>query len=414
MKIGFFTDVYTPQIDGVVKAIQLYKKTLEYQGHEVFVFAPKEIKNDMFSKWHASSEEKNVFRFQALDSVFVPGYPFTLPLSFRATRRLPKLSLDIVHCHTPFTLGMLGNIVALFENVPQIFTYHTFYSEYAKHYLAARKLKISASKIAKKLEVFYCDRADLVIAPSTKLKKFLEEIGVKSEISVLPTGIDFDEFRKKRNFDFRKRYKIPKNKKVLLFVGRLGTEKNVGFLIEMMSKLIQKEKDVHLVIIGDGKDRQNLERKTKKANLQKYVLFTGFLPHDETISAFLASNIFVFASKTDTQGLVLFEAAAAGKPIVMINDPGLSKIVENNRNGFITSESTDQFSNCIVKLLQNKSLYDKMAKNSQIISKNFTIEEQTKKLVNLYQKQIISHRGASWRNKFWKSIRHKIKTPFLF
>lgn len=409
MKIGFFTDAYTPQIDGVVKAIKLYKKSLESLSHEVFVFAPKKIKSEINFKFDDRVYgEKNVFRFHAINSVFVPGYPLTLPISLSATKALPKLKLDIVHCHTPLTLGMLGDIVALLYDVPQIFTYHTYYSEYAKYYFPS-KFKNSAPKIIRKLEAFYCNRADCVIVPSAKLKRILKEMNVKTKIEILPTGIDLTEFKQyKPKEEFIKKYNLF-NKKILLFVGRLGTEKNVDFLIEMLPHILTKRKDVVLLIVGDGKDKENLKKKVIKLNLERNVIFTGFLPRKETLQAFFASNIFVFASQTDTQGLVLLEAAAAGLPIVMISDPGLTSAVVDSKNGFCVKKDINQFATSCLQLLQDKNLYDIFASNSKKISKSLSQENQTKKLLEIYQKEISEHKSSLWRRKLFESLNHKMK-----
>lgn len=413
MNIGFFTDAYTPLMDGVVRSVQLYKKALERKGHNVFVFAPAEIKSDSFAKTNYVDHERNVFRFKAMNSVLVPNYPIAIPISFKATRKISKLKLDIVHCHSPVTLGMLGDIVAMLENIPHLFTYHTFYSEYARYYQPVEKLKKISSKVVQKFEVFYCNRANCVIAPSEKLKRILRDYGVESNIVVLPTGIDLEEFKNRENQlnDFREKYKIDKDKKILLYVGRVVTEKNLEFLIKVISWIIKQRKDVVLAIIGDGKNRKNLERMVAKLNLDDFVLFTGFLPRDETLDAFFASDIFVFSSKTDTQGLVLYEAALAGKPIVMIKDEGLGDIVIDGFNGFTTKEDVSAFSKKVLLLLKNSYLYDKMAENSEKNVQKYSIDNQAEKLLKLYQEVIREHKSSSWRIKFWTELNKEVKVP---
>ena len=412
MKIGFFTDVYTPQIDGVVKAINLYKEALENLGHEVFIFAPKSIKKRSFFDF-ILKKEKNIFRFYAIDSLFIPGYPLALPVSYKSTRVIPKLKLDIVHCHTPLSLGMLGDMVALLSNVPQVFTYHTYYSEYAKHYFNLGKLKEPTSKVIRKLESFYCNRADLVLAPSNKLKDVLEnKMKIQTDIEVLPTGIKLEEFEKVSEKSFRNKYKISPDKKILLYVGRLGSEKNVEFLIKMLPEVLKKKKNVLLVIAGDGKNKKNLEKLTSELHLEDKVLFLGFLSRKETIKAFKASNIFVFSSLTDTQGLVLSEAAAASKPIVLLRDPGLTPLARENENAFLSSENEYEFAGYVLKLLQDDILYDKMARNSLKIAKKFSIELQTSRLVEYYEELIKNHKSASWRANMWGKMNKKIDVPF--
>jgi glycosyltransferase involved in cell wall biosynthesis len=410
MNIGFFTDVYTPLIDGVVRSIILYRREIEKRGHKVYVFAPTKINSEGGLKFKGKPEDdERTFRFKAVDSVLVPGYPLSIPVSFKATKKIPKLKLDIVHCHTPVTLGMLGDIVALLSNIPKVYTYHTYYPEYAEHYIKLGRFK--TREAVRKFDVFYCNRSDKVIVPSPKLEKVLLDLGVKSRISVLPTGIDLGEFAEASGRRFRKEFKINKDKKILLFVGRLGTEKNVGFLVEVMNKLKDIDRKVILLIIGDGKDRENLEKKVKELDLGDRVIFTGFLLRKKTIDAFAASNIFVFASKTDTQGLVLLEAASVGKPIVMVKDPGLGKIVLDGENGFAVSEDVDIFAEKVLKLLSDKSLYDRMSNKSREMAESLSIANQTEKLLSLYTKIVKEHQDTSLRMRFWSNLSKEIRIP---
>lgn len=407
MNIGFFTDCYTPQVDGVVRSILLFKKSLEALGHRVFVFAPKKVKSEVEFAQNSAADEKNVFRFQAINSVFIPGYPVAFPLSLKTSYKISKLNLDIVHSHTPIMIGMLGNIVALSENIPNVFTYHTYYSEYAKHYWPIETFKNATSKMVEKFELFYCHRVNRVITPSLKLKEVLEKSGVKNEISVLPTGIDLNEFKSGNGHRFRKKWRIEKTKKILLYVGRLGEEKNLEFLLEVVKQI--NDKEIILVIVGDGKNRPDLEKKAVAFGIKGNVLFCGFLERGQTIDAFLASDIFVFASRTDTQGLVLGEAAAAGKPVVMLRDKGLTNVVRNGFNGFEVEENARAFGEKILRLLKDDILCAKMSKNSKNIVFDFSIDKQAKKLEKLYLQIMADYEASSWRRRMWRELNKEYK-----
>jgi len=414
MNIGFFTDVYTPLVDGVVKSIILYKNALEDMGHRVYVFAPQKVKNKSLIKYNWDiADDDRTFRFKAIDSMFVPGYPLSIPISFKVSQKIPQLRLDVVHCHTPVTMGMLGDIVALLQNIPKIYTYHTFFPEYVGHYVKLGKLK--TKEAVKMFDIFYCNRSDRVIVPSQKLEKILMKWGVQSPIDILPTGIDPGEFKSAQPEDFRKKIKAGVDEKILLFVGRLGSEKNVSFLIDVIKKILDsKSNNVRLVIVGDGKNRKELEKKSIKLNLKNRITFTGFLSRSDTINAFAGSDIFVFASKTDTQGLVLLEAAYMGKPIVMIEDIGLGDVVINEKNGFLVSESVNMFADKTNLLLNNKKLYDIMSLNSRKIADNYVINRQVVKLLEVYESVIKDYRNASVRIKFWQSLQKEIKIPEKF
>ena len=410
MNIGFFTDGYTPLVDGVVRSILLYRRELEKRGHQVYVFAPKKIKSHSdFVNRVKIKDDKRVFRFRAVDSVVIPGYPLAVPISFKATKKIPALDLDIVHCQTPATMGLLGDMVSLLENIPKVYTYHTYYPEYAGNYIFSGKFKTKAA--VKKYDIFYCNRSDRVIVPSPKLQNILTDWGIKSPISILPTGIDLSEFSSADGQRFRKSQKIDPQQKILLFVGRLGKEKSIDFLIEVVAKLQAQKENTVLVIIGDGKERKDLEKKAKELNLKDKVIFTGFLSRQDTLDAFAASHTFVFSSRTDTQGLVLAEAAALGKPIIMVEDEGLGNIVVDGVNGFIVAKDVDIFAAKVKKLLHDKNLYAIMSAKSREKACNLSIENQTDKLEQIYQETLADHRDFSWRIKFWSGLQKEVKVP---
>lgn len=409
MNIGFFTDCYLPQVDGVVQSILLFRRALLRRGHRVFIFAPKEIRGEIeFSRKSNSFDEKNVFRFYAINSFFIPGYPIAFPVSLETSYKIPKLNLDIIHSHSPIMIGMFGNLVALSEDIPIISTYHTYYSEYAKHYWPIKKFKSVTSKMVQRFEIFYYNRVDHVITPSEKLKKILQESGVENEITVLPTGTDLQEFKTGDGKRFRKKWGISDSKKILLFVGRLNTEKNVDFLIGVVNYL-KKYPEIILVFVGDGRSRGRIEKKVEDLNLRDKVLFCRFLPREETIDAFFACDIFVFSSKTDTQGLVLNEAVAAGKPVVMVEDEGLTEIVVDDKNGFEVEEKVPVFAEKILKLLCQPDLYTKMVKNSKKIACDFSIARQVEKLEKLYQKVMAEYDSTSWRRKMRRKLNKEYK-----
>ncbi|MEW6407304.1 MAG: glycosyltransferase family 4 protein [Patescibacteria group bacterium] len=409
MNIGFFTDCYLPQIDGVVRSILLFRKSLESAGHQVFVFAPKEIKSEIkFLQKATTEEEKNVFRFSAINSFFIPGYPVAFPISLKTSYKIPKLNLDIIHSHSPIMIGMFGNLVALSENIPIISTYHTYYSEYAKHYWPIKKFKFATSKMVKNFEIFYYNRVDQVITPSEKLKKILQESGIENEITVLPTGIDLQEFKTGDGKRFRKKWGIGDDKKILLYVGRLNTEKNVDFLIEVANYL-KNFPEIIFVFVGDGKSRARIEKKVGNLNLRDKVLFCEFLSRSETVDAFFACDVFVFSSKTDTQGLVLGEAVAAGKPVVMVKDEGLNEMVVDGKNGFEVEEKVPVFAEKVLKLLRQPDLYAEMAENSKEIATKFSCEKQTEKLEKLYKRVMTEYEATSWRRKMWKELNKEYK-----
>ena len=387
MRIGFFTDTYTPQVNGVVSSINIFKKALEKRGHEVFIFAPA------VSGYKEREEEKSkIFRFKSFKFVFHPEYRVAiLPPFPRAFKRILDLKLDIVHAHTPFSMGVLALIVAKIQNLPLVYTDHSLYPELAKSFVLNEE--VITPKIAKKITAFYCNRCQAVITLSPKMEYLLKQWRVKRKIITLPHGIDLDNFNSVSHNDFRQRYKIPVNAKVLIYVGRLSNDKNVKFLIRATKIISQKIKDVHLVLVGDGPHRDEILSLVDKLDLKSRTTWTGYLERPDVIKGYLASDLFVFASRIETQGFVILEAAAAGLPIVALQDKvfrdlAFKNILIDSVNGYLTPENLEMFTQKIIQILIDPQRYKKMSKNSREIARRFTISEQTQKLLTLYQSLI--------------------------
>lgn len=414
MKIGYFSDTYHPQINGVVMSIDLFREELIKHNHQVYVFAPA-FKSDLRDRtkitpviWgdpYAITEE-DVFRFRSMSSIFVKEYPLAIPLSLRTTVQISKLDLDIAHSHDPFTLGVFADLVSYSKNIPLVHTYHTLYPDYL-HYVFKREYKVT-KKISQRLSATYCNRTDHVIAPSDKLKHLLQDFGVTTPITTIPTGIKLKRFEHLKSGFLQKKYHIPLKTKKMLFIGRLGKEKNVEFLLQVARIISSKQRDVYLIVIGDGPNRKALEELAHNLDISDHVKFTGYLSHDEVIQTLADVDVFVFSSLTDTQGVVLFEAAAASLPIVMVRDEGLSDIVVDNHNGFITSEDYGEFASRVELLFSNAQLSEKMGKRSQNIVQHFSIENQTRILQDLYERVIEGHTSANWRAKYWRELRKEL------
>lgn len=413
MRIGFFTDTYLPQLDGVVVSIRAFREELIRQGHEVYVFAidtRSKAKEGGMEVNYSQLEvtEDNVYRFKSMRPLFVPGYPLALPISAALFRKIPRLKLDVVHCHTPLMLGMLGDMVALVKKVPLVYTYHTYYPEYVKHYVPVGQR--FTPKMVQKYDVFYCNRANRVIAPSEKLKKVLLSYGVESDISILPTGVDLAKFAAAVGNDFRAKYGVGAKERMLVSVARMNTEKNIPFLLKSMAELkIRRGEDCpKLFLIGGGKGKDDFEAMAADLGVADQVVFTGPVEQTEVLSALKASTMMVFSSKTDTQGLVLLEAAASGRPVVMIRDDGLGRVVRNGENGLVVSESILEFVAAVEQLLNDEALCARMGAKSEEIAAELSIDQQTKKLVQIYEEVIAEKSSLSWRRRLRERFNQEV------
>lgn len=376
MRIGFFTDTFLPKNYGTELSIENFRQHLEKLGHEVFVFCP--------SYDNAKSTEK-IWRLPSFKIRSKPIEERSIFWSKKVVQKILSLKLDICHAHTPFTAGWLAKIIAKKTNVPLVYSSHMLYPEYAKYWLIKNN-KILPALMRWYLK-FYGNKCQALIAPSLKMKKLLESYGVKKPIFVLPTGLDLEKVAQaeKPAPDLKSQFSIPKQNKILLYVGRITEEKNVRFLLNAFNEMAKKRKDISLVFAGDGPLRNELEAIAKKWGIASQVVFTGRLPWSEILKIYQISDLFLFASLTDTQGLIIAEAAYFGLPIVALKDDCYAGMLINNENGYtVYPYETSLFVDKILEILNNDILAQKFSQNGRQIALNFSADNQTKKLVEIY------------------------------
>jgi glycosyltransferase involved in cell wall biosynthesis len=410
MKIGFFTDRYYPQVDGVAVSVDIFAKELIKLGHEVTVFAPKAAK-----KKSGEEDPSYVVRFKSFPSIWYEDHRDTMPFNPATIKKVKQKDLDIIHIHTPAQVGMLGLRVAKEDNIPTVVTHHTDIDQYAKiykkimlgilvgillgpalikskeHYrniLPNLKPNKSFKKWNRKLIVesvgLFYQNCDAVIVPSVKMEKSLTDYGKFNNIKVLPTGIGLDEAKAETDFDPRTKFKIKPDAPLLLFVGRLGKEKNIQLIIKSMPKILAQNPEARLLIVGDGPYAEELQTIVKNLRLTKNVIFAGMLDRPKTFACFRAADIFCFASMTDTQGLVLNEAAIESKPIVFL-DHEISPLAQDGKTGIQAKNTTSSFANACLKLINDKKLAAKYGLAANKLALDISIEKQSKKLIELYK-----------------------------
>lgn len=372
MRIGFFTDTYTPQINGVVTSICLFKQALEQRGHEVFVFAPGPSRDD---------DDHDVVRFRSVPFVFQPEMRLAAPVSVEALRILDDLNLDIVHSHDPFSIGLFGLTVARRHRIPYVHTYHTLYPEYV-HYVWETRL---TKKLAERLSRDFCQRCTSIIAPSTKVEKYLRDWGVKAPIDIIATGVDISKYAAidtARIAALRESAGVQPSERVLLFMGRLGREKNVELLLRALwhSRL----PNVRLLIGGDGPHRAELEEMVDELGLRKRVSFMGYLKGPDSVAAYHVADAFAFASTTETQGLVIGEAMAAGLPVIAVEDQAVEDFVLNGRTGMITPAVPESMATAFDALLGDDTLLAATSRAAADRAVHFSIERQAERLEHHY------------------------------
>ena len=370
MKIGIFTNIYKPVINGVVNSISSFKKGLEELGHEVYIFAPTcpDYKDD----------EKNILRIKSVRLPLQNDYRISLPPLAKKMLDIIK-QLDVIHTQHPFVMGNYGSFFADIYNKPLIFTHHTQYDKYS-HYIPFEQETVQM--FTRWLVKDYANKCDCVIAPSESIKKMLLNQGIKSRIEVVPTGINLDVFGNPNREIIRKKYNLSLEQKLLLYAGRIAKEKNLEFLIKSFKLVLNKKPNTYLMLVGSRTKKDYLVDLIKKLNLETKVFLVG---HSNAVQNYYgAADLFVFSSKTETQGLVLVEAMAAGIPVVAVDSAGVKDVVDG-KNGVLTKESLSEFSEKIIKLLENDALRKEMSQNARKTASNYSIQKMSRKMLKVYE-----------------------------
>ncbi|MEM7819419.1 MAG: glycosyltransferase [Candidatus Aenigmatarchaeota archaeon] len=378
MNIAMFTDSYKPQINGLVTSLDLFTKKLRERKNKVYIFAPdvKETKKENF-----------VFRFKSFTFRSYKEYRVGIPYSLILDPEIKNIKFDIVHVHSPFSLGLAGIAFAKYYKIPIIGTFHTLFPDYMHYVIKSEKLqRIKLFKYLfklgswKYLSWFY-NHCDIVIAPSENIKKVLRKNGFKKKIIVIPTGVKIESKRKIKKHDLRKKYNLG-NEKIILHVGRITKEKNIKFIIKSLKNILKNE-NIKFVITSDGPYKNELKKYVNNLGLSNKIIFTGYLSNKELNDFYKLSDVFVMASKSETQGLVLVEAAINKLPIVVLDVPVISDFVKENSFGIVSKKK--DFSKNINLILNNNLIRKKILKNYKIVAKKYDIEKCTNQLLNIYR-----------------------------
>lgn len=377
MRIGMLADVYKPHISGVTHYISLNKKYLEKAGHEVFVFT--------FGEDDYQDEEENVIRSPGL-----PILPTGMYFSLRYTRIAQKVlnTMDVVHVHHPFISGSLAIRYCRTKGIPIVFTNHTRYDLYAKMYLPIVAGMLGESALKAYLPSF-CRSCQLVISPSNGMREVLFRIGVDSPITVLPNGVDIEQFFNPDKPIDRKEFGYDQDDVILIYMGRMGPEKNLPFLLRSFAGVAQAYENVHLIFIGNGPEKENMVDMTRFIGLQDRVKFTGMIPYDQLPRYMVMGDVFVTASVTEAHPLSLIEAMASGLPVLGIDSPGIGDTIEDGKFGYLVyKEDLAEFTAKMVRLIIDKSARIKMSQEARIAAQQYSIENTTSLLLEQYQNLI--------------------------
>ncbi len=392
MRIGLFTDTYPPQINGVSTSVQMLKNALEKQGHEVYV-----ITSNASSIKYNYEEAEHIIRIPGIPTG-IYDYRLTQIYPLKIINLMKSWKLEVIHSHTEFGVGIFARLFAKQFNIPLVHTYHTMYEDYT-HYITHGYFEKTSKKIVEYLTKFYCDKtaSELIVPTNKTYNLFKEKYKFDKNIHIVPTGIEVERFFKENvNLEIaqnlRKKLGYTKKDIVLLFVGRIAQEKNIEFLLRAEQKILQKNKNIKLLIVGDGPDKQNFENLSKDLKIDKNVIFVGKVPWDETEYYYNISDIFVTASTTETQGLTIIEAMAASTPPVCINDEAFVDTITNNLNGYIFNNE-DEYCDIILKLTKDKDMRLKTGKQARIQSEHLSSKQFASNVLLVYEHAIANSKN---------------------
>jgi len=384
MKIGIFSDTYLPQINGVTVSIVTLKAQLETMGHEVFIFTSTDP--------NAPKSEQNIYRIPSI--AFRTHYRLGFFVSPQLVNLIRKLSLDVIHTQTEFSLGILGRVIARTLSIPLVHTMHTHYEHYL-HYLGKlSRFSRAATGAITKYTASFCNSARHVIAPSAKTCDILISYGVRKNISVVPTGIDLAAFRAARGedekiADLRAQLNIAEHEKVIVNVGRMSKEKNLDEILRAMVTYLPSNPDVKLLLVGAGAEREALEDFVNDANLGSQVIFAGAQPHNMVPLYYALGDVFISASQSETQGLTYIEALAAGLPVIAKSDSCLLGVLYDDENGY-SFINNDSLISALDSILCDDEKLERFSRCAQHTAEKFSNEAFAKALVVIYYTEAIS------------------------
>ena len=399
MRIGLFTDTYPPMINGVSTSIAMLESALRKMGHKVYVVTvnPETMAYDFESN-------ENVIRLPSIP-IGIYDYRISGIYPLKAINKIKEWDLDIIHSHTEFGVGTFARIMAKQLDIPIVHTYHTMYEDYV-HYITKGHFDLASKKAVEYLTKFYCDKTvtELIVPTKKTYDLFKKKYEYDRNIHIVPTGIEVDRFYKennseKRTKEIKDKYNIQKDDFVILFVGRLAEEKNVTFLIENQKDILKSNKNSKLMIIGDGPDIDMLKKQCKDLNIENNVIFTGKIPWEKIHEYYQVASVFVSASNTETQGLTLLEAMAAGVPVVALDDEAFRDVVVDGLNGYLFRDDKEYISS-IKKLISDKKLYNRMSKQSRINGEAHSSKYYAEKVLDVYNMAL---KGETARDKSFSS-----------
>jgi len=399
MKILMCTNTYLPHVGGVARSVEAFAAEYRRRGNEILIVAPR------FRG--AFEHEEGVIRVPAIQNFNGSDFSVKLPLPGYLQAVLRDFNPELVHSHHPFLLGDTALRVAAEYDVPLVFQHHTMYERYT-HYVPGDSPTLKQFVVD--LATEYANLCEYVFAPSESVRAVLLGRGVETPIEVVPTGVDPSHFAKGNRLRLRRELDIPEEAFVVGYLGRLAPEKNLPFLAEAVARFLENNANACFFVVGEGPSREGIERIFQKMGLQERLFMAGTRQGQDLVDAYHAMDVFAFASQSETQGMVLTEAMAAGCPVVGVDAPGVREVVEDAKNGrLITSPKRDPFAGALAWVAElEQSDYEALRETARATAKRFSMENCSEKALKVYRNMLEFRRGGTLAKNDWEKSWHSL------
>jgi 1,2-diacylglycerol 3-alpha-glucosyltransferase len=394
VRVLFISDVYFPRVNGVSTSIRTFRQDLVQCGVDTLLVTPRYAAPGAPAADEPGTEQ-DVVRVAA---AHVPRDPEDRRMRWCALKRaleaLAGGGFDLVHIHTPFIAHYAGVRFARRTNIPCVATYHTFFEEYLHHYVPVLPRAFSRL-LARHFTRSQCQAVQALIAPSEPMRAVLTGYGVTTPIHVVPTGLAADRFRAGDGRAFRARAGIAPGRPLVAYIGRVAHEKNIGFLLRVFAQVLKRVPEAVLVIAGEGPAREQLRAQVAARGLGPHVHFAGYLERDGALlDCYAAADVFVFASRTETQGLVLLEAMAQGTPVVSTAELGTRSILVPGSGALVVPEEPDAFAAAVVRVLADTGLREGLAARGLAYARSWSSSAMAARLATVYAQLLQAPRAV--------------------
>lgn len=401
MRIFMLTNTFPPVVSGVARSIVAFDEEYRRLGHQVRIVAPQAD--------HPLEDAEHITRVPAIQHFNGSDFPLPVPAPGLVSSTMDEFQPDIVHAHHPFFMGNTAMRLARSREVPLVFTYHTMYDHYT-HYAAASDSP-AAVKFVGTLAAGYANLCDAVIAPSQGVADMLRERGVDTRIEIIPTGVDVKHFATGDGRAFREKHGIPPAAYVVGYVGRLAPEKNLRFLAESIADFLTTTPNACFLVVGSGACEEEIRTIFTTAGLADRLHLAGCCEGQELIDGYHALDAFVFASQSETQGMVLTEAMAAGKPVVAVDGPGVHDVVEDRVNGrLILDLDRERYASALAWMAsRNAEQRAALIQAAHDTADQFSMTRQARQALRLYD-SLLSELGQGGEiPTLWQRAKHRIE-----